>query len=224
MPVAAVVIPGPACADEADWRRLSDAPDAAPDAATRRPLPAADAPSSHAEALRRWTSAEAMAGWLGAHFEYDATRALALSETARQARPADATHTIHTPEAFFARPRGICVDLAHFAVATLRQIEPQAQAAYLMIEFEPVQIAGQLLRRHWLAAFQRDGRHFFVADSKRPGHLAGPCASVEQFLADYAAYRGRPIVAHRLLASHQRQLRRQAPRALRTDAAPDPAL
>jgi hypothetical protein len=169
---------------------------------------------SHAEALRVWRDAEDVNAWIGAHFVYDRARALRLSETQRLA---GARLPIHEPAAFFAEPRGVCVDLAHFAVQTLRVIDPGSQPTYLMIEFDPLTLSGQVLRRHWLVSFRRDGRHFFFADSKRPGHIAGPHASVQDFIDDYARYRGRTIVAHAERDSHQRQQRRRAERQVRDD-------
>lgn len=183
----------------------SDAPEAA------RPPPARPLPAlaSHAQALATWRGPEDVSDWMAAHFEYDVARALALSETARAAGPAPA---IHEPAAFFERPRGICVDLAHFAVQTLRQVAPALKPRYLMIEFDPARLAGQVLRRHWVAVIERDGQRWMLADSKRPGVMAGPYASLEAFASDYAAYRGRSIVAVRELDSHRRQLRSAAAR------------
>lgn len=195
-------------------------------AAPPSPDPLSDAPDPHctraggdmadvvyAELPQRWQRAEDINAWIGARFEYDRDRALALSESAR-ARQSGRVAIIE-PEAFYAAPRGVCVDLTRFAVSTLRRIDAGAQASYLMIEFEPVQVQGQWLRRHWMAAFRRDEAWWFFADSKRPGHLAGPYDSVAQFLNDYAAYRGRAVVSHRLLPSHERQMRMQAPRTPR---------
>ena len=192
-------------------------------AAPPAPDPLSDAPDPHyvragggvadigyAELAQRWHRAEDINAWIGAHFEYDRERALALSESAR-ARQAQRVAIIE-PEAFYAAPRGVCVDLTRFAVSTLRRIDGGAQASYLMIEFEPVQVQGQWLRRHWMAAFRRDDAWWFFADSKRPGHLAGPYDTVAQFLDDYAAYRGRAVLSHRLLPSHERQMRTPAPR------------
>lgn len=188
---------------------LSDAPDPARARAVAEPGPA-----SYDEALVRWRSPQDLSRWLGPRFEYDQRRALALSETARAA----AQRTpVHAPEAFFAEPAGVCVDLTHFAVSTLRRIAPQAEARYLMIEFEPIAIAGHTLRRHWIAGYRQDGAHYFFADSKRPGHIAGPYATVEQFLREYADYRGRPVVRWRLADSHERQLRQRAPRVQRDE-------
>lgn len=166
-------------------------------------------PADYAEALRRWQGAEDVNAWIGARFEYDADRAITLSETQR----AQAGRIrIHEPGEFFANPTGVCVDLARFAVETLRTVAPASRPSYVMIEFDPVAISGNLLRRHWLVRFERDGRFYFFADSRRPGHLAGPYATVEQFVEQYAQYRGRRIVNHRSLDSHERKLRQQAPK------------
>lgn len=171
--------------------------------------------ASYAETVRLWRDADEVNAWIGARFEYDMSRAMQLSETQRQA---NGRMPILTPEAFFAAPRGVCVDLSRFAVETLRAIAPEARAAYVMIEFDPVTISGNTLRRHWVASFERDGKRYFFADSKRPGHMAGPYANTQQFIAEYARYRGRPIVSFREAESFERKVRTQAanqPRALR---------
>lgn len=190
----------------------SDAPE------SRRVAPATvPAPTSYAQALQTWRRPEDLNAWLGEHFEYDRARALRLSETQR-AR--SGTLPIHEPGAFFAAPRGVCVDVARFAVESLRAIDPQAKAGYLMIEFDPATLSGQTLRRHWVATFERDGRLYVFADSKRPGVLAGPYADAAAFAADYARYRGREIVAVRLLPSYERQRRQLATRQPREPARP----
>lgn len=200
---AACIVAAGTLAAAQTLEQLSDAPDPRYARAT-----AEAAPGSYAAAVQQWRRAEDINVWIGAHFSYDRTRALQLSETARATR-AQAPAVLE-PEAFYASPQGVCVDLARFAVGTLRQLDAGAQAAYLMIEFEPVQVQGQWLRRHWMASFRRDGAYWFFADSKRPGHLAGPYDTVEQFIAEYAAYRERPIVGHRLLPSHERAQRTRA--------------
>jgi hypothetical protein len=172
-----------------------------------------DAPS-YGEALQRWRSVDDVNAWIGARFEYDMQRALRLSETQRER---SGRLPIHAPQAFFAAPRGVCVDLSRFAVETLRSIEPTLKARYLMIEFDPVTIQGNTLRRHWVAHFERDGQHYFFADSKRPGHLAGPYADTAAFIHDYAAYRGREIVAFRDLESTARQMRTLAAKQRREE-------
>lgn len=185
----------------------SDAPEG-----PRPRVAAFDAPASYGQALRDWQTPEDVNAWIAAKFQYDAQRAMRLSESQRLR---SGTLPIHEPQDFYAAPSGICVDLSRFAVETLRRIAPGTQPAYLTIEFAPVTVGGNTLRRHWLATFRRDGRHYFLADSKRPGHVAGPYANVEEFVADYAAYRGRTIVAFQERDSFQRQLRVRAVRQAR---------
>ena len=184
-------------------RDASDAPE------SRVSIEGYVAPANHAAAIAAWRRAEDINAFIGARFEYDRERAIRLSETQRSK---SGRVPIHEPAAFFASPRGVCVDVARFAVETLRAVEPAAGPKYLMIEFEPVAIAGNTLRLHWLASYRRDGKYYFFADSKRPGHVAGPYDSVEAFIADYELYRGRKVVRHRELESYERKLRQRSAR------------
>ena len=165
--------------------------------------------SSYEQALQLWRSAEDINAWIDAKFEYDVPRAIRLSETQRSG---SARFPIHSPQDFFASPRGVCVDLSRFAVEALLVIDPKVRPAYLMIEFVPVTIAGNTLRLHWIATFERDGKHYFFADSKRPGYIAGPYASTREFIVEYARYRSREIVAFRELESYERKQRTLATR------------
>ncbi|HEY2977834.1 MAG TPA: transglutaminase-like domain-containing protein [Burkholderiaceae bacterium] len=185
---------------------LASAADSASDAPEASAVAVAefkDAPS-YREALARWHDAQDINAWIGARFRYDLARAMLLSETQRQK---NGRLPILAPEAFFAAPSGVCVDLSRFAVETLQVIDPTAKATYLMIEFDPVAIGGNMLRRHWVAAFEVDGQRYFFADSKRPGHIAGPYASTQEFIADYARYRGRRIVAFSETPSYEHKAR-----------------
>jgi hypothetical protein len=168
--------------------------------------------ASYAETLRLWRGPDDVNAWIGARFEYDLPRAVELSETQRQA---NGRTPIHAPEAFFAAPKGVCVDLARFAVETLRAIAPETRAAYVMIEFDPLSISGNTLRRHWVASFERDGKRYFFADSKRPGHMAGPYGSTQEFIDEYATYRGRRIVSFREVDSFERKARTPAAKQAR---------
>jgi hypothetical protein len=158
--------------------------------------------ASYQEALQVWRTPEDVNAWIGARFSYDRSRAMVLSETQRSG---SGPMPVYEPQEFFAAPSGVCVDLARFAVETLQQIDPDVKPNYLMIEFAPVQIAGNTLRMHWLASFRRNGKYYFFADSKRPGHIAGPYAGTQEFIDEYAKYRGRQIVAFRELESFQRR-------------------
>ncbi len=164
-------------------------------------------PPDYAEARRVWRSPAQLNTWIGDAFEYDRERAMRLSETQRQAL---GSLPIPEPAAFYARPAGICVDLARFAVETLRAISPETKPRYLLLEFDPATIQGNVLRRHWVAVFERDGALYVFADSKRPGHLAGPYARTGDFIAEYASWRGRGIVAWQERDSWQRRVRAKA--------------
>jgi len=178
---------------------LTDAPESPRDSSVF--FKAAD---SYEHALKVWKTPEDMSSWLAAHFSYDTARAIELSETQRTNRGA---FPIYTPSQFFNRKAGVCVDLTHFGVETLRSIDPQSQPRYLMIEFDPIQVSGNTIRLHWLAGFKRNGKIYFFADSKRPGHIAGPYNQTREFIDEYERYRGRKIVAFRELESYQKQRR-----------------
>jgi len=200
-----------ACAampDAADPR--SDAPEARFAAES-----AYKGPASYPEALGSWKSADEVNAWIGAKFQYDFPRAMRLSETQRQK---NGRIPIHAPADFFAAPSGVCVDLARFGVETLRTIEPGSKPAYVMIEFDPAEISGNSLRRHWVATFERDAQHYFFADSKRPGLLAGPYASTQAFIDEYARYRGRRIVSFRAVDTYERRMRTPATRQTRVES------
>ncbi|HEX2542243.1 MAG TPA: hypothetical protein VHM00_14315 [Caldimonas sp.] len=205
---AVVVVAGLLAACAGLPERADPASDA-PELRRASTAPAADEPASYADALQAWRTAEDVNAWIGARFEYSMARAMLLSETQRSR---NGSLPIPPADAFFAAPSGVCVDLSRFAVDTLRRIDPGSAPSFLMIEFAPVTIAGNTLRRHWLASFRRDGKLWFFADSKRPGHIAGPYETTQAFIADYAAYRGRAIVSFRELATHERRLRTAATR------------
>lgn len=194
-------------------RGAADPSSDAPEDGGRRITAFKDA-SSYEEALRVWQGAEDVNAWIGARFSYDMARAMRLSETQRRGA---GSLPIHPPARFFAEPSGVCVDLARFGVETLRAIDPGAQPRYLMIEFAPVSVAGNTLRMHWVTSFRRDGRYYFFADSKRPGHIAGPYDSLQAFVAEYAAYRGRRILAFREADGYERTQRSPAGRRSRAE-------
>ena len=195
----------PLCAAPSAAQRLPDEPGVA---RTERARPAST-PARYADALASWKSPEDIAAFLDATFVYDRPRALALAESpGASVRPA-----IHSPEQLFSAPTGVCVDLARFGVESLNRIDARFSARYLMIEFEPVTVAGRTLRRHWVALFERDGRVFVFADSFRPGYVAGPYGSVADYIADYASVRSRPIVRFEERSSFERTTRARAVRS-----------
>ena len=170
--------------------------------------------ATYSQALQLWRDPEDVNAWIGARFHYSMPRAMLLSENQRAK---SGQLPIHEPQVFFGAPSGICVDLSRFAVETLRQIDPKLNPNYLMIEFAPVTVGGNTLRMHWLVSFKREGKHYFFADSKRPGHIAGPYAGVQEFIAEYSAFRSRPVVAFRELESYQRRQRTMATKQRREE-------
>jgi len=179
-----------------------------------RPVAAFKDADSYPQALQTWRTPEDVNAWNGARFRYDASRAMLLSETQRNR---SGPLPILPVQEFFAAPSGVCVDLARLTVETLRQTNPGLNASYLMVEFSPVTVGGNTLRRHWLASFTRDGLHYFLGDSKRPGHIAGPYVSTQAFVAEYSAYRHRPVVAFHERETYQRLQRTMASRRSRDD-------
>jgi hypothetical protein len=176
-----------------------------PDAPERpRPAqaPSPQDPASYASALKTWRSIQDINDWIGRRFVYDMERALKLSETQRAAGPGPA---ILTPEEFYARPQGVCVDLARFAKETADRIFPRGSPRYLMIEFAPVKVKRNVLRLHWLVIFQKDGAVYSFADSRRPGHMAGPFGSLEELVKGYEKYRGRRIVSYKALSDFRKK-------------------
>jgi hypothetical protein len=160
--------------------------------------------ASYQDALHAWKTPEEINAWIASNFSYDMNRSMRLSETqvTRQGQP-----TIYPPSKLFDTKSGTCVDLSRFAVETLRVVDPQCDATYLMIEFNPITIDGNVLRRHWLVSFERDGQKYFFADSNRPGHIFGPFIATEEFIREYERDRGRRIVEFRQLESYQKSLR-----------------
>jgi hypothetical protein len=118
---------GVSCSHAAD--PLSDAPED-----RQRPVHEFPDLPSYAQAVQAWRTPEDLNAWIGVKFEYDLERSMLLSETQRAQKPGP---PIYPPVAFFAASKGICVDLARFAVETLRAVAPDLKATYVMIEFEP---------------------------------------------------------------------------------------
>ena len=159
---------------------------------------------SYEQALQIWKTPEDINAWIAANFSYDIARAMRLSETQRAKNE---QLSIYHPAELFNTKTGVCVDLSRFGVETLRRIVPQSDPKYLMIEFDPIHISENTLRFHWLVSFKRDGKTYFFADSKRPGHIAGPYNETREFIQDYERYRGRKIMAFREVESYQKQKR-----------------
>jgi Transglutaminase-like domain len=157
---------------------------------------------SYTQALDIWKTAEDINQWVAGSFTYDRPRAITLSSNRKSGNK---EISIYTPSEFFTARTGVCVDLARFGVETLKKIAPDSDPKYLMIEFQPVQINGNIFRLHWLVSFKKDGKNYFFCDSKRPGFMAGPYESTQVFINGYEKFRGRHIVAYRELESYKKK-------------------
>jgi hypothetical protein len=162
---------------------------------------------SYSRALDLWKTAEDINGWIAGSFIYDKPRALKLSSNQRTKNRGI---PVYNPSVFFESKTGVCVDLARFGVETLKIIDPNSDPKYLMIEFDPIQINSNTFRLHWLVSFKRDGMTYVFCDSKRPGYIAGPYKSTQEFIREYEQYRGRKILAYRELESYQKQRKSQS--------------
>lgn len=161
--------------------------------------------SSYDDVLASWRTPEDITRWVRDEFRYDLDRALDLAEDS----PVRADMAVYTPRETFDARSGVCVDLCRFAVDTLRAIDPATPAHYLMIEFEPVRIAGRTLRRHWFAVYEHPDGLVGFADTKYPGELTEPNPSLAGLVADYEARRRRRVLGFELRSTFLKELKKK---------------
>lgn len=160
---------------------------------------------SYAQALVQWKSVTDINRWIGLNFHYDISRAIALGSKREQGpKP-----SIHSPAEMYSIKSGICVDISRFAFETLRKIDPEAEAYYLMIDFEPIEIQGSTIRKHWVLAYKQDNSFYVTADSKLPGQISGPYEKIEDFIESYEAFRQRKIVSFKLLDDYKKKMKKR---------------
>lgn len=153
------------------------------------------------ETLESWDHVDSVNQWIGKYFGYDMSRAIKLGEGSKQRSETK----ILTPEEFYQNPKGVCLDLSRFAVESLRKISQDYDANYLMIEFEPLEINGAILRKHWIAVYKDDGLYSFTADSKYPGRKYEGYSDVASFIEEYESLRGRKIVSYKIVPSFEKK-------------------
>ena len=179
-------------------RNLSDAPSDTLVPATKTFI---DDSISYGTALRQWKTVEDVANWMKHNFRYDMERAKLLSENSR----AKGKERIYAPSELYRMKSGVCVDLSRFAVETINHIDAAKHPQYLLIEFEPLVLEGNILRNHWTAIYQDATGYFIFADSKRPGAIEGPYTKVEEFISEYQEFRNRKVISWRILPSYQKK-------------------
>jgi hypothetical protein len=159
---------------------------------------------SYEQLLHIWKTPEDINTWIAGNFSYDMDRAIQLSETQRSKNEQLA---IYHPSELFIKKTGVCVDLSRFGVETLKHINSKFEPRYLMIKFDPIQISGNTLRLHWMVSYVQNGKRYFFADSKRPGHIAGPYNDTQEFIESYSEYRDRKIESFKELETYKKKRR-----------------
>ena len=177
-------------------KKLSDAAD---DSSLQRPDTSNI--TSYEAASKQWKTVAEVNQWIKENFRYSVERAKQLAENsaAREKTP------IYTPTELYRLKKGVCIDLSRFAVETVNRMDTSKHVQYLMIEFEPILIDSSIIKKHWMAAYRDSSGYFLFADSKRPGHIAGPYTDIEDFIAEYQTFRDRKTVSWKLLPSYEKK-------------------
>ena len=155
---------------------------------------------SYDKALLQWETISDVNIWMKNNFHYDFERANELSENNSTREKTN----IYTPLELYQTKKGVCIDLSRFAVETINILDTSIHIQYLMIEFEPIIINGGIIRKHWMAVYQDSLGYYLLADSKRPGYIAGPYKNVDKFIDNYQIFRERKIVSWKILSSYKK--------------------
>lgn len=169
--------------------------------------------TQYLETIGRWKSIEHINQWIGQNFHYDMSRAIVLGSKRNEGPKT----TIFTPEEFFKVKSGICVDLSRFAFETLKKVDPEVQAYYLMIDFEPIEIQGSIIRKHWVLAYKLKDQFYITADSKVPGTISGPYDTIQDFITGYERFRERKIESFKLLNDYKKTQKKRLVKNQRSD-------
>lgn len=188
-------------------KKLSDAPDESP------AISSGNDSISYEASLKRWKSVSDVNHWMENSFHYNIERAKQLADNSQER----AKINIYSPAELYQIKSGVCIDLSRFAVETINIIDTSKHVQYLLIEFEPISLDGNILKNHWTAIYHDASGHYILADSKRPGHIAGPYQNVEDFISEYQIFRNRKILSWRVLDSYQKQKKKKTSQLTRPD-------
>jgi len=156
---------------------------------------------SYEKVLQQWKTVSDVTNWIEENFRYDIERAKQLAENSSIREKTN----IYSPVELYQAKKGVCIDLSRFAVETINLIDTSKHIQYLMVEFEPIVIDGRIIKKHWMAVYQDSSGYYFIADSKRPGHIAGSYENVDNFIAEYQTFRDRKIVSWKVLTSYEKK-------------------
>jgi|SRR5688500_6612442 len=153
--------------------------------------------------LTKWKTIKDINAWIAQHFNYDLDRALELADHSETREISN----IYTPTQTFDAKKGICVDLARFAVETIQAVDPSINVKYLMIEFEPIRIGNRVLKRHWMVVYKENNQLYTMADTKYPGFIDGPYSDISEFVMEYQKIRKRKIKSYSMLDTYKKTLK-----------------
>ena len=80
---------------------------------------------------------------------------------------------------------------------------------HMMIEFEPLEVGGKILRRHWMGVYKVNDMFYTIADSKRPGHISKPYRDISDFIGEYESFRNRKIVIYRITETYKKKIKKR---------------
>jgi hypothetical protein len=166
---------------------------------------------SYREALKRWKTARHVNYWIAQNFEYDMQRAMALASNSETRGETN----IYRPDELYLYKKGTCIDLSRFAFETIQAINPTVNVKYLMINFEPLQIANRTFRRHWMVVYKKNDKLYTMADTKRPGHISGPHDDIADFIAEYEQFRKRRILSYKITNTYRKKLKNRSRKRLK---------
>lgn len=149
-------------------------------------------------AIQQWKTVSDVRNWIQNNFRYSMERAKQLAENSSEREKIG----IYSPDQLYQAKKGVCIDLSRFAVETINTIDTSKHVQYLVIEFEPIIIDSSVLKKHWMAVYQDSSGYYFLADSKRPGYIAGPHKNIDDFIFEYQTFRDRKIVSWKVLLSY----------------------
>ena len=157
--------------------------------------------------VSKWKGAEEIVLWMSNNLKYNIARSVYIKNSAEQIKKLtiQKKSTSHLINEFFSfRPQdlvslknGVCIDIASFGVAVLKNISPSLNPRLLKIKHEGIKADGITRVSHFLGTYEKDGKFFFFADSKQLNRHAGPFDNTADFVKYYEQFLGRKIKSYR---------------------------
>ncbi|MHC4638939.1 MAG: transglutaminase-like domain-containing protein [Planctomycetota bacterium] len=166
---------------------------------------------SYYGALQNWKTVKDVNNWIGQNFEYDMDRAMQLADNSGTRGKTN----IYKPDELFHHKKGVCIDLARFALETIQAIDPAIDIKYLLIEFEPLLMGNRVFKNHWMIMYKENDQLYIMADTKRPGHISGPYNAMSEFITAYEDFRKRKIISYKITDTYKKRLKKRLRKSLK---------